>query len=398
MVKPVEEKQEAGFKVTVTDGDGWRMWEAEQRIFGTEPFMWVDNDTVVFAGSITGWKKTRRGAGMYEWNIEKGIKLFWEKTGKYNHRYCFSDGQFSIFLRNPDFKRGAGIWSGKLQGWPGNFRKVDFPESYVKHNDKRIRFSEFRCDLLERPYATNGKYWQPLRKSDGYLELGLKRKGAPSPNIYGVEANKSWASRRTVDLINPVRIPIDGPQIKSMLISTWCTTWYEFKAAYFLYDCSAPQGVDGGAQQEINWKKSNCLPAWWLWPSGKTEELCIPFGPWVHMGGSSRVIPMKNGMAIVDVSSFANSGLYFVDGNGFRKIMTGHIDLANGRRSATISPDGCRVAFKYMINVLDRESRRIRMVDVCVNQIMKNGGQNSPTRTNFYLKTKPEKQAAYRRN
>ena len=368
VIKPVGEKQDTGFKVTVTDGDGWRMWEAEQRIFGTEPFMWVDNDTVIFPGAPRGWKKTGRGSGLYQWKVSEGIKQYWEKQDT-GHWYCLSDKSLTIFMFNKNFKAGANVWSSMLVGWPGKFKEVKFPEKFVQDvKYGGYRFSDLRCNYIQVPEALKNRYWHALRSGDGHLDFGRKRFGIPSPSWFGQASNRAWAFTKKARLHNPEKgIDLNLP-IQSIWVDEACITWYEFKAAYFLYDCAAPHGADAGEWHLNYWKETNCLPAWWLWPGGKTEKLCIPSGSWVQQGASSTVIPMKTGLAIIEISSFANSGLYRIGQSGVKNIAIGHIDTTRQRHMATISPDGCRIAFKFMPNRMDTGSERVRIVDFCVNK------------------------------
>lgn len=156
-------------------------------------------------------------------------------------------------------------------------------------------------------------------------------------------------------------------------IGAACTRFFAFKDAYFLFDCLAPHGPDGGIAQRAAWAATNCLPAWWLWSDGRTEKTCIPFGPWAIEAGWG-VAPTAKGLFLYSLdydsrSDMGPAGGYLAAGDGVRKIIDGWIEVGGSTSNLGVSSDGCRIAFGFAESPKAYRDgygpRTTRILDVC---------------------------------
>jgi hypothetical protein len=366
--------------ITVTDGYGWRMWDAGSEMLAGAGF-WISDRNFVFSGAQGRSWNAQKNGGLWQWDIHTGLSQYFPRTRHDRNDWCFSDNKLTIALNhkylkkeNTEYRR---LWTGEsltrnwLIGLPGQFEEYNTTVTSSEIGNRQLdRYSEMRCKFIKEPAELKGRHWAPLRESDGYLDFGESLPDRISPNSYGQFKNREWALAQKVRWVKPkksqdIELPVDAAWVNS-----GCIKYYEFKGAYFLYDCVAPKGADGGNWQAAYWMTKNCLPAWWLWPNGETEKLCIPNGTWVHRGGSSRVIPMKTGMAIINIGKVKESGLYFVGNDKSRfKAVSGYLIGANDKQKhGIISKDGCRFAFRHKPDALDRQMPRMRIIDFCVGK------------------------------
>lgn len=102
---------------------------------------------------------------------------------------------------------------------------------------------------------------------DGHLDIYA------SPNNFNEAAVWLVNKTSTTGKILPIRIPLNnlvsGSEKKRIALPL-VAKYHAFKKAYLL----TPTDTE-------RWKKKGCTPAWWLWMSGDTEEICIP-PPWFN--------------------------------------------------------------------------------------------------------------------
>ncbi len=148
--------------------------------------------------------------------------------------------------------------------------------------------------------------------------------------------------------------------------------FYAFKGAYFFWDHRWGV-IKSDAQTQVDhtnqYVASGCKKAWWLFPDGRTEELCIPYVPKAD-GKGFGVVPTARGLLVVSGTQSAAwtgpAGAYLATSQGLEKILTGWIDA----RRLAVSPDGCKVAMVFAPSETAARDigpgrRTLRVADVC---------------------------------
>lgn len=348
------------FDITSIEGDGWRMWDSGRGLLsGASPFIWTGDKQVFFRGLNSPQFKSREDekqnkhkmkSSFYYWDLDQGIRPVKAIPSKRN--YCFNKGWLNWFgATNPNIS--VKVISGRVV----EERPV---QKYQKAKPGKFNFyNHYNC---KREIQTKGLFpgltSRALRRGDGHLVYKLGTVGSkPIP----------------VKLVNPdqslnVELPFTNYDVTSS-----CARYIEFKQAYFVFNC-----ILGGDPNDIRvkkWKAENCLSAWWLWSSGKTERLCIPYGPWA-IGGTWSVMPLVNGLFITTIhyesrSKAGQAGGYLFRRNELEKIVTGMLQIASHNQNV-ISADGCRVAFGYAPTPktqsrIGKGKITTRILDVCVD-------------------------------
>jgi hypothetical protein len=114
------------------------------------------------------------------------------------------------------------------------------------------------------------------------------------------------------------------------------------------------------------WKQNGCRKAWWVYPDGRTENVCIP--PTDEMGASIvRVFPVKSGYLILSNNhtsrtNAGDAGIYFFNRR------TKPIRLVEGViGDVAVSSKGCKVAFVYAktYSEIKHGNRTLNAIDIC---------------------------------
>ena len=349
------------FNITTIEGDGWRMWDSGRGLLsGGGPFIWTGDKQFFFYGLNSPQFKSRREEEQnkgkmknwfYYWDMDQGISPIKEIPVYAN--YCFSNNWLTWFGRGKKPVISVKLKEGRVVGERANTVK---PEAKA---GEYINYNSFECTrVISKKDRFPGHREYLLRKGDGMILYKLADRFSDHSPARLVNSDK--------------KIDIELP-FTNYDYATVCTRYFEFKQAYFIYDC-IPRGQPS---QEIvkKWKAENCLPAWWMWPDGKTEKLCIPYGPWAIRNDWS-VMPTTRGLFITtlnenSMSDVGDAGGYLFRGGKLEKIVTGRLRILKHGQNA-VSPDGCRVAFKYS-PTWTRQSRigigyqSTRILDVCVD-------------------------------
>jgi|GEM_PF-4469086 len=350
------------FTVTEIRRDNWRVLDSGPGLFsGSKPYFWLDENRVAFKALNSPHYKTvedRRNnngnyaAHLYIWDIGKGITRRADLPAFGS--LCISHSGYSrIGLKSLYDSEGEMIGGRFLEGLFGQERKKDHPVYEPLKN--RVHRNIFECKTEKLP----GDLWHwklvGLREGHGYLDFD----SCCSDNRGRVVRWHDPSGKRMLEL------PFTNEDVEWV-----CARFYPFKGAYYLYDCLAPGGPNPKKQRKI-WKESNCLPAWWVWPGGRTEKECIPYGFWAE-GASWTAIPTAKGLLIVTLNNDGSGreGIYLFNSTAKLQLISGWVKLGSKNNGLNLSPSGCKLAFSYGpdINsqkIVGRGASTTRILDLC---------------------------------
>jgi len=107
---------------------------------------------------------------------------------------------------------------------------------------------------------------------------------------------------------------------------------------------------------------------WWLFADGRTETVCVPFfpNPAKHRVD---VVPTRAGLVMITQTAVnaAEAGtLFLATAAGVERLLDGWIPAD----TIGVSPDGCRLAFAYAVNVrsaapVGAGRRTAKVIDSC---------------------------------
>lgn len=321
---------------------------------------WLDNNRILFLGFVSGKKPTRTGdelqarRALFIWNVETNeIK----KYRDVKQLACFARGEIRYDLKSESTWIDGEEYriARRLQGPLGKeeLTTTTFPKDLRKR--KKVEygknyFNQFECRNFKRPDSMADRIMIPLRLEHGYLDFGV---GAGTKDDFELLGT----------LVKPTGVRVET-ELPYKAISREFK-YYPFRQSYF--------GMRGTAMPFLDWDINNCKPAWWLWPDGRSKQICIPYGPWSTPTLNVSAHPTRRGIFLrrYDPKSMysvgKNSGGYLLYENGeWEKVMNGLIE------DVAVSPDGCRIGFIHLKNL---EARRIggagmvtiRVIDVCAD-------------------------------
>jgi hypothetical protein len=354
------------FNITTIEGDGWRMYDSGPGLKGGGgSFYWINEKQVFFLAENSPQFKSKKEKEknrheikywFYLWDLEKGVKRLDHLP--VDSWYCYSEGK--MFVGN--------MWRRAKKGnkklftvRDGEIREDNALAEQLGRNKPTEHFgrNEFQCNYI----TSKGKY------SDLSL-TGLKQGDGQLSHKF----DTSGKDRRPVILFNPQKGIDQELPIFNHDITPSCARYFEFKGAYFLYDCLAR--TEPSEAKVKKWKVENCLSSWWLWPDGRTEKLCIPYGPW-SVRNTWHVIPTARGLFLNTRNFLKNddpeeAGGYLFQNGQLKKIVSGVLGIPEQYQN-WVSPDGCRVAFGYAPtwNAWSRVGPgryTTRILDVCVDE------------------------------
>ena len=185
---------------------------------------------------------------------------------------------------------------------------------------------------------------------DGHLDIYA------SPNNFREAA--AWLVRKDKKTNKALSISIPLKSRESGGEKKWnepplIARYYDYKKAYLL----TPNDIE-------RWHEKGCVPAWWLWMSGETEEICIP--PWLKDKTTGQnVLPLIKAVTRVGVvvqiggSTAHGAGLYFIKNLRPEIILVGEVF-----EGPVVSPDGCKVVFNYKRDATSEQGALVS-IDVC---------------------------------
>jgi hypothetical protein len=187
---------------------------------------------------------------------------------------------------------------------------------------------------------------------DGHLDIYA------SPSNY-VEA-AVWLVRKDqqTNKALPIRIPLKNRESggeKKWDEPPLIARYSGYKKAYLL----TPNDIE-------RWHEKSCVPAWWLWLSGETEQICIP--PWLkdkttrtrpHVFPLIKAVTRVGALVQVGGSVTDGAGLYFIKNLRPEIILVGEVF-----NDPVVSPDGCKVVFNYKRDATSDQGALVS-IDVC---------------------------------
>ena len=312
-----------------------------------EPFIWLDNQRLIFITSESLRSDVTRPARAI-WSLRSPATIdrkFVESL------WCYDDGVLG-FRQKIDSDRS----------W---FKGEIGQEKPWKFSSCRLSKKAFRrpllwggtCECLDDvggPWLTRNI--SLLKDGHGWLDLGSDRGSAQDlanlPVIYH--------RRQGSDVPMPFRSREIG-----------VITFHSFKGAYFI------EGIYFNSTKNINespWPKAFPEKVWWLFPDGQVIEVVIPVvvaqklkrAYWV------RFIPTQRGIAAttkggwVSNSNAGEDGVYLINGDAVEEILDGNVE------DAGVSPDGCRLAVSSAVNndanrhrQGNKEFRTLKVIELC---------------------------------
>lgn len=271
-------------------------------------FAWIDDDTVLFAGYEAlepdkGYRGRTRLA-LTKWRM--GGEVVFLAGLKYS-RFCYGAGRISRFAEI--LADGRRMF---FRGPRGQERRQSTRGD--EQDAKSILFNDFICDFVPRPARLRQGIVYPLRPGDGYLELRGKYEDGGGAVLHPPGGKPE------------IQLPVPSDHIDMT-----CGAYHPWKGAYFLNDC---RGTDDNMVGE-------CPAAWWLWPDGQTEKVCVPANMILV-----RVWPTRAGLVIAhddhDLKGrIGDTGLYLIAKGRRVKILRGWVE------GGAVSPDGCRFVFEH---------------------------------------------------
>lgn len=298
---------------------------------------WIDNERVIFHGYEPGKFGTKSPKDGHTYEI---IGLFiWNAATNAVTKHVNMEGLTTLCVHTGEvaFVKEGMLVSGKL----GEEQRTPFP--------KKHWFNEISCRYYtERPYwSEEGRRGRgfPLLEKHGYIDFG--------------EQSMDPAKSRPLVLYPPgtkdgVVLPLKSDQVEVPPI------YVEFEDAYLLR-----------ARQYT----SDPVAAWLLKPNGTVSKIFEPQGQaWERMGWGHYFLT-KRGLFITggrgDYAKVGTMGGYLISEGKPVRIVPGLL------RSLAVSPDGCKVAFVYVLHSQagadsfralqagKSGSRTIKMVDLC---------------------------------
>ena len=307
---------------------------------------WVDDDTLLVKANSGPKPKTMdearaRREVLYLWKLGEKPKLYGEDPETAAQGFCTGGGIVQYGQKKRDPESGQSTWF-LLKGPLGQEKAAPEPVDYTigsiarrEPANKPEYIPRTDCDSLDDP-AMKGRIWVTDPNKRYYLDFGDR----PFPKIVQPVVFMK------ADGTNRVELPISNIDV-----SPACTQFHQFDGAFLVWNCifgTSPVTGDTFAK----WRQTNCHPAWRIKPpDGATEKICLPYGEWA---GFSDLVPTKAG-------SFLLRSVY--DRNASARPRRVRLVPAAGRHGEThlrrlyscpvVSPNGCRVVFRYGPSVTD---------------------------------------------
>lgn len=350
---------------------GRRVWSIEL-VGPISPYgswlAWIDENTLFIAGKhrqpsaeipqaeapVQAWAQqvSPTGNQIYRWRIGGELRLYAEGTG-----FCYD--RITNFIYIWGVKKPSDPRSYVLSGMPSQeVEEVSAPPK------RASTFDPFTCKRYDAPPWLRLRYEHgALRSADGPATRSIGRVAAPIPKPVFFHP---------ADGRPPIEMPFlnheAGPPIYSA-----------FEEAYFRWDhrphpftrLPSPEGEMRNYDED--WARTNCRRAWWLWPDGRTREICLPY-----IYGADRFYPIRAG--IVATANIQNSetdpghaGVYLIADGRVERVLSGYIGSEGAPNiNFEASPDGCRIAVGFAPDRASglgyRGKPRVRVLDFCVSR------------------------------
>jgi len=345
------------------------VWDSE--IYVSEQIFpnWVDDNTLLFKGldkkpqnsqeALTFWPS------LYLWRLGERPQPYGVNPIEAAKSYCAEGGWITYRLaeaRDPD----TGKMVPKVMAGPlGHEVQTIADDASIGRSLVLVTLPSTDSHLTERNKCQSR---HDMRMKDRIWVTDADR------HFYIDFGAKSELMRADVHLTLMQSDGSDRIELPIMRKDAWprCTHYHRFLGAFIVWNCLS-MGERGSALED--WRRTNCWPAWYVWPpDGRVEKFCLPFGDWSD-GGLAQLVPTKVGMYFTVVNFLKSrslrdpwiSGLYQLDDGKAHRVLAGVV------RDATVSPSGCKVAFSYAPYTLAERvgtpgTRSLVVVDLCASR------------------------------
>ena len=307
-------------------------WIDDQRVLfvRTEPGHFTANEELQTAA-----KEKRRTSTLSLWTVGGGVQALAQLVGW----FCYNpnDQHISfVTLRSGDVVKG-------MEGPPEQLA----PFERTVPPGRQGGFDSRTCHWVERQAGERPRFGIELLPGHGFLIFPRSATGPAQLERPGETA--------------AIPMPFGSSSLRF-------GGYYPFKGAYFIWENGF--GQTGLIDFEERFQRTGCKEAWWLWPDGRTEEVCIPYIPGARTP-SVQAVPTARGLFVAFDKSDAltkagRAGAYLMTPQGLVKIFSGVI----GYHSLAVSPNGCKVAMAFASSDLAWRyvgpgPRTLRAVDLC---------------------------------
>ena len=305
---------------------------------------WIDNDRVIFYGYKPGQNEDRRGEAIHIWDTKvRKVDLYARLDKHSSTSFCFGDNVIAYFKEQiEDGIEGFAYMEGPL----GQERETTSFQDHFENGRK----NPYTCRIEAPPPELKDHRWRPLKPEHGYLDYG--------PRLFPDQADPALYYLRK-----------DGKRVKLPVgKDTWSIKgYYPHKQAYLLL--SNRQGISfdkNVLKKNLNQPRiKTCLDGYWLFPDGKTEQICILFSKTWATKAPLPSILFNTGIL---VSANRPTGRDRISGAEQYLLSEGQLKkLINGSMAAvSISPDGCSIAFAHAQDWDDiRQGRQLKTINTC---------------------------------
>lgn len=334
--------------------NGFTVIGAPASVFPRNPNMpaWIDNDTVIFAA----W--SRGPYPSYEVSLKDPHNYFiphlWKVSGDVTPYLITEDSVRGVCSVNGFvmIKQWRAEGSNHERGLQGAFGDE---KPYILSTKAENRYWRQDTCRWEFIHPLRSKFYlHPLLPGHGHLNFGphrpLQIELPPMPKAVLIQEDGT-----SIPLPVGWKTPFD----------TYCGSYSMYRQGYFYYRCELGlDDPDGGEAPP-----GICRDYFWLWPDGRTETGCVPYGPWATY--VIDVLPTREGIVVINgQDSSTESGMFLLkDGRGI-KIVTGWVQT---RHAPAVSPDGCRITALYSHDIESTTFIRGGFFTVIVADVCKTG-------------------------
>ena len=312
------------------------------------PFIWLDNNRLVFVSSESMRPDTRHLVRAI-WKVGGQPVIDWKNM---DALWCF-DGHVLGFKQ----KTGATSW---FKGPLGNEQPWDRRICRASNTGFVLPIIQGgTCDCFgDRDGPWKVRYAILLKEGHGWLDMGSELSVSQSLDNLPVTFHPAGGA--------PVPMPFHSREVGII-------SFYPWKNAYFIEgEYFNRQTNEGGASP---WPKNLPRYAWWLELDGKITETVIPPAMKNKQGTWGELVPTKLGIATVSRSGWKSAhdpgdqGVYLINGEHVEKILDGTVEQMGA------SPDGCHLAVASAPNnatnhqgEYDKQFRTMKVIELCKPQ------------------------------
>jgi hypothetical protein len=307
--------------------DGFAIKHLPERYQQPAVWTWLDSDRLLISAR-DGNDLSQTDSQFFVWDLGSG-EITPPKYSLGPRYFCYFDGYVRYGQEQGDFEV---IKAGSIGNEQEIFRRRlrDDGGEKARNPEMLPAFSDFDCKPLTKKQLDvrgRGLYW-PLLEGHGFLGARLD---ADDQYRY------VWVSE---DGARSVHLPIDAREFGVPAYAPFANTYY-FATT-----------LTGNTHGEP-------VKFWVIFPDGRAHSTVIAYGPWQH--GGRRYALTRAGIffwAHAGGSDGKLSGAYLARGADVVQLLRGY------RITDAISPDGCRIAIGYLVQ-LPLVPTHLSVIDVC---------------------------------